>query len=124
MSDFDSGRVRVTSDASAAGLEATPLATGEILTVPASTLQTIVTYTATSPKVLVSQITVTGTVYSMFQLYLNTVLIETRRGGPDRTMSFEFVRPLKLVAGDILDVKASHGHPTETADYNSTVYGG
>ena len=65
-----------------------------------------------------------GTVYGKFQLFLNTVLIETRRGGPDRTLIFEFNNPLLLNSGDILDVKVTHYTIGQTAEFESTVYGG
>lgn len=124
MSDYDSGAVRITGDDSAAGLEVTPLAGGSLTGVLASVQSTIVTFTASAPKTLISQVTVSGTVYSKFQLYLNTVLIETRRGGPDRTLVFEFSKPLRMLVGDILDVKVTHYTVGSTADYESTIYGG
>jgi hypothetical protein len=123
VSDFDSGRTRVTADDSAAGLEVDALAGGAITGVNANSQTTIVTYTAPAKKLL-SHISVSGTVYAKFQLYKNTVLLETRRGGPDRTLVFEFLRPLKLAATDILDVKVTHYQTGETAEFESTVYGG
>lgn len=123
MSDFDSGDVRITADASAAGLEVTALAGGAISGINANTPTTIVTYTA-PVKMLLSHISVSGTIYAKYQLYLNTALLETRRGGPDRTLVFEFVRPLRLQATDILDVKVIHFQTGATAEFESTVYGG
>jgi len=123
MSDFDSGDVRITADASAAGLEVEALAGNAISGIAANTPSTIVTYTAPVKKLL-SHISVSGTVYAKFQLYLNTALLETRRGGPDRTLVFEFLRPLRLQATDILDVKVTHFQTGETAEFESTVYGG
>lgn len=123
MSDFDSGDVRITADASAAGLEVDALAGNAISGIAANALSTIVTYTAPAKK-LISHISVSGTVYAKFQLYKNTVLIETRRGGPDRTLVFEFLRPLKLLATDILDVKVTHYQTSVSAEFESTVYGG
>jgi hypothetical protein len=123
MSDFDSGDVRITADASAAGLEVEALAGNAISGIAANMPSTIVTYTAPAKKLL-SHISVSGTVYAKFQLYLNTALLETRRGGPDRTLVFEFLRPLRLQATDILDVKVTHYQTGETAEFESTVYGG
>lgn len=123
MSDFDSGRTHVTADDSAAGLEVDALAGNAISGIAANTPSTIVTYTAPAKKLL-SHISVSGTVYAKFQLYLNTALLETRRGGPDRTLVFEFLRPLRLQATDILDVKVTHFQTGETAEFESTVYGG
>jgi hypothetical protein len=123
MSDFDSGDVRITADASAAGLEVDAIAGNQVSGVNANVPTTIVTYTASSKKLL-SHISVSGTVYAKFQLYKNTSLIETRRGGPDRTLVFEFLRPLKLLATDIIDVKVTHYQTGVSAEFESTVYGG
>lgn len=111
------------ADESAAGLEVDALAGNEVTGVPANTQTTIVTYTASGKK-LVSHITVSGTVYAKYQLYKNTTLIETRRGGPDRTLVFDFFRPLRLNDTDVLDVKVTHSQTSESADFESTVYGG
>lgn len=123
MSDFDSNRIIVVGDQSAAGLEVDPIAGGALTGVLDGVTTTIVTYTA-AVKTLISHITVSGTVYAKYQLYKNATLIETRRGGPDRTLVFGFLRPLKLQATDILDVKVTHYVTTSTADFESTIYGG
>lgn len=123
MSDFDSGRVVVTADESAAGLEVSDLAGGSVAAVADNVQTTIVTYTA-SGKVLISHISTSGTVYAKMQLYKNATLIETKRGGPDRTQVFEFLRPLRLNNGDILDVKVTHYNVGQTAEFEATVYGG
>jgi hypothetical protein len=118
VSDYDSGHVvgdvTITADQSAAGLEVDALAGGAISGVLDNVQTTIATYTAPSKK-LISHISVSGSLYAKYQLYKNTSLIETRRGGPDRSMVFEFCRPLKLLANDILDIKVTHF---------DTVYGG
>lgn len=118
----NSGGSGGSSDASA--LEVHALAGGAVTGIADNVLTTIVTFTAASPKTLVSSVTVSGTVYAKFQLFFNTVLIETRRGGPDRTMVFSFDHPLKMVATDILDVKVEHYNTGVSADFDSTVYGG
>ena len=123
MSDFDSGRIHVTGDDSASGLEVDALAGNAISGVTASSQATIVTYTAPAKKLL-SLISVSGTVYAKYQLYKNTVLLETRRGGPDRTLTFEYNKPLRMLATDILDVKVTHFQTSITAEFESTVYGG
>lgn len=99
-----------------------PLAVGTITSVPDNTLTTIVTYTAVS-AVRLSRISVSGTVYSKFQLFFNTVLIETKRSGPERSLDFIFDLPLSLAPTDILDVKVTHYNPAILADFESTVYG-
>lgn len=123
MSDFDSGRIVVASDESAAGLEVDALAGGALTGILDGVQTTIVTYTAPAKK-LVSHVSVSGTVYAKYQLYKNATLIETRRGGPDRTLVFEFLRPLRLNASDILDVKVIHYNTGISADFESTIYGG
>jgi hypothetical protein len=120
MSDFDSGWV---GSNPIANLAVTAIAGGSVSGVNASSQTTVVTYTAAANK-LVSLISVSGTVYAKFQLYLNTVLLETRRGGPDRTLTFEFNKPLQLNTGNILDVKVTHYQTGNTAEFESTVYGG
>lgn len=128
MSDYDSGEVRIVGPVQISGIvqttgaKVTPLAGNGITNVPAGVLSTIVTYTAPADKSLTS-ITVSGTVYAKFQLFLNTILIETRRGGPERTMVFEFNSPLQLNSGNILDVKVTHYTTGQTAEFESTVYG-
>jgi hypothetical protein len=123
MSDFDSGVVRISGIVQTSGLKVTPLAGNGIVNVPDNLLSTVVTYTAPSDK-QVSSVTVSGTVYAKFQLFLNTILIETRRGGPERTLVFEFNNPLVLNSGDVLDVKVTHYQTGLTAEFESTVYGG
>jgi len=108
----------------AAALEVRPLAGNAVTNVVDNVLTTIVTFTASAPKTLIASVTVSGTLYAKFQLFFNTVLIETRRGGPDRTLTFTFDHPLKMVNGDILDVKVTHYNVGQTADFDSTVYGG
>lgn len=101
-----------------------PLATGAVSGVLASTLTTITTYTPVTNKVI-TRIVVSGTRYAKYQLFLNTVLIETQRTGPDRNLAFIFEPfPLALNALDILDVKVTHYNTAETADFEATVYGG
>lgn len=99
-----------------------PLATNGVQNVTDGTLTTIVTYTAGADK-KISKISVSGTDYAKFQLFLNTVLIETKRSGPERSLDFTFDNPLALASGDVLDVKVTHYAPSVLADFESTVYG-
>lgn len=98
------------------------LAVGGITSIPASTLVTIVTFTAAS-DVKLSKISVSGTDYAKFQIFKNTSLIETKRSSPERSLDFDFAIPLNLVSGDILDVKVTHYAPGVLADFESTIYG-
>lgn len=123
MSDYDSGSVRINGPVQTTNLKVTPLAGNSIANVPDNVLSTIVTYTAPSDQAI-SSITVSGTVYAKYQLFFNTLLIETRRGGPERTLVFEFNNPLTINTGDILDVKVTQFNVGQTADFESTIYGG
>lgn len=89
---------------------------------PASTTTTIVTYTAASITRL-TRISVSGTVYAKFQLFLNTSLIETKRTSPERSVDFSFDLPLAMGIGDILDVKVTHYNLTLLENFDSTIYG-
>jgi hypothetical protein len=115
--------VRVAADDTGAGLSVTPLATGSATSVPASTLTTIVTYTAVTAK-KVSKISCGGSIYAKFQLFINTVLVDTHRSGPDRAIQLVFDSPLSLGAGDVLDVKVTHYVTGELEEFEATVYGG
>lgn len=100
----------------------TALAGGSVTGVTASTLTTILTYTAATAKRL-TRIGVSGTDYAKFQIFLNTVLVETKRSGPDRSLDFAFTSPLTMAIGDILDVKVTHYATGVLADFESTIYG-
>jgi hypothetical protein len=122
MSDFDSGRVRVVNQVDNS-LRVNPLVSGSATGVLAGVQTTIVTFTGINPQTAITQITVSGTDYAKFQLYKNATLIDTRRGGPDRTIVFEFSNPLSLLVGEPLDVKVTHGNTGVSADFESTIYG-
>lgn len=110
-----------TGSLSSTGVSA--LAVGGLTAVPASTTTTIVTYAAASTTRL-TKISVSGTVYAKFQLFLNTVLIDTKRSGPERSLDFSFDIPLAIGVGDIIDVKVTHYNTALLEDFNSTIYGG
>lgn len=99
-----------------------PLAVGSALNVPASTLTTIVTYTAVAAT-SITRISVSGTDYAKFQLFKNTILIETKRMSPERSLDFIFTNPLGLATTDILEVKVTQYATGVLADYESTIYG-
>jgi hypothetical protein len=82
----------------------------------------VATFTAGADTKL-TRVSVSGTDYAKFQLYKNTVLIETKRSGPERSLDFVFSVPLNLLSGDILDVKVTHYAPGVLADFESTIYG-
>jgi len=114
--------VHIAADDVAAPASVSALAYDEATSVPASTLTTILTFTAASAT-KITRIAVSGTDYAKFQLFLNTTLIETRRSSPERSMDFVFESPLALDAADIFDVKVTHYAPGVLADFESTLYG-
>lgn len=123
--ETDSNRnlyVHVAADDASVPTSVLPLATGSVTNVPASTTTTILTYTAATDKKL-TRIGVSGTDYAKFQLFLNTVLIETRRSSPERSLDFIFNSPLSLANSDILDIKVTHYATGVLADFESTIYG-
>lgn len=114
--------VRIAGDDVAPPARVSALASDDVTAVPDGVLTTILTYTAAT-AVRLTRISVSGTDYAKFQIFLNTVLIETKRSGPDRSLDFLFTAPLGMDATDILDVKVTHYAPTVLADFESTVYG-
>jgi hypothetical protein len=114
--------VHVASDDTAVPSSVSPLGSGSITAVPDATTSTIVTYTAATAK-RVTRIGCSGTIYGTYQLFLNTVLIETLRSSPQRSVEFMFNSPLQLNASDILDVKVTHHYVGHLEDFNSTIYG-
>lgn len=99
-----------------------PLAIGSVTNVPANTLTTIVTLTTIATTVT-TRIAVSGSDYAKFQLFLNTVLIETRRTSPERSTDFLFTSPLLLAQGDIFEVKVTQYATGVLADFEATIYG-
>lgn len=120
----DSGNVyvHVASDDTATSVSVSPLVVGAVASVPDSTLTTIATFTAGAPT-KITRISCSGTVYAKFQLFKNTVLIETVRSGPDRTIFIQFKAPLSLNTSDILDVKTTHYVVSALESFEATIYG-
>lgn len=114
--------VRIAADNVAPPASVSALAADDVTSVTNGTLTTILTYTAGADTRL-TRISVSGTDYAKFQIFLNTVLIETKRSGPDRSLDFIFTAPLGLSSGQILDVKVTHYAPGVLADFESTIYG-
>lgn len=104
------------------GKEVTIIQTGSQAAVTATTLTTLLTFTATE-NTLVPRIVVSGELPAKVFLVLNTITIETRRMTSERNIVFDFTSPLLLEIGDILDVKVQHEFTAETAAYESTLHG-
>lgn len=114
--------VRIAADDVAPPSVVSALAGSAITNVADGVLSTIVTHTAVAAT-KVTRISVSGTVYAKFQIFLNSVLVETKRSGPDRSLDFVFTAPLGMDAGHILDIKVTHYGPGVLADFESTIYG-
>lgn len=123
MSSYESGAIRVTNQIQSGLVPVTPLAGNGIVNIPNNVTSTILTYTAPA-DMLITQISVSGDIYAKFQMYINTVLIDTRRGGPDRTVIFSYDNPIHLNNGQIMDIKVTHYVANVTSDFEATIYGG
>jgi hypothetical protein len=99
------------------------LVVGSVTSVPASTLTTIATYTATVAVKNLTRISCTGQESGKWQLFLDTVLIETKRATPGLDVEFRFGNSLQMSAGSVLDVKVTHFRTGQTPDFDSTIYG-
>lgn len=123
---IDSGSITVSggpvSVTDAGGEPVTAVVVGSQSGVSDNVLTTLITLTANGIDRLV-QISCSGTAYAKFQLFINTVLKETRRSGPDRNLYFLYNHPIELTSGDVVDLKVTHYNVGETADFEATVYG-
>jgi hypothetical protein len=90
--------------------------------VSANVETTILTHTATVNENIV-RISMTGMEYAKFRIYIDTVLAETVRTGPDRTMALSFIHPLALNVGQVIDIKVEHFVTGQTPDFETTLWG-
>jgi hypothetical protein len=102
--------------------QVTIIKVGGPATVLASTLTTILTYTALA-KTLVPRIVVSGELPAKVFIVLNTTTIETRRMTSDRNVEFLYLYPLFMEIGDVLDVKIQHEFTLESGIYDVTLHG-
>lgn len=119
LSDFKPSQV--TGDINTVDAPVWPTVVGAVST-GSATLTTIATLVANGVN-RVTKISCSGEDYAKFQLFLNTVLKDTRRSGPDRNIDFTFESPLTLLAGDVLDVKVTHYYTGDTVAFEATIYG-
>ena len=114
--DIDGGNIRTFGEA------VTAVAVGEVTSVPANTLTTVLTLTANGTNMLTT-LTFSGEGYAKYGLYINSSVIEIHRTGPDRNGRFQFIHPYTLESGDVVDVKVIHYDTGETLDFEATMYG-
>ena len=100
----------------------TALATGNNAALASSTLGTVVTHTASGQQ-SVSRIAGSGTFPAEWTLVLNSVILETKRSGPDYKVEFLFNGPLTIPDTQVLDIKVEHLDAANTRDFNATIYG-
>lgn len=98
---------------------------GAVTDIPHTTKTTILTQSFVAGTfenlVLVS---CSGEDYAKYFLTLNTVDVDVRRTGPDRNLQFDFTgAPLKLVTGDVVEVKVEHFFTGDLLDFDATIYG-
>ena len=99
-------------------------ATGSTVSVPANTLTTILTAPYSASFTNISIVSVSGEDYAKFFLVINGTTVDIRRTGPDRNLTYDYTsNPLKLTAGDIVDVKVEHFNAGDLLDFDATVYG-
>jgi len=98
-----------------------PLHVGQRVDVPKDTLITVTTVPANGIKYL-SKITCSGEENARWEIYINNVLKETKRT-INRTVDFEWTTPLKILDAEVVDIKATHYGPGDTATLDATVFG-
>ena len=97
------------------------IVTATIGLVPDNALTTILTLTALQ-KHKISRIACSGEDYAKYQIFIDSVLVETRRSSPERTIDFNFTPTLLLNIGQILDVKVTHFYTGDLGSFESTIY--
>jgi len=86
-----------------------------------NTMTTLVTMVANGYNRLV-QISVSGTAYAKYLLYINSGLKETRRSGPERNLYFTYNHPIRLNAGDVVDLKVIHYNTGLLENFEATIF--
>lgn len=99
-------------------------ASGSATNVPSATLTTIMTQPYSLTFNNISIISVSGQDYAKFFLVINSIVLDTRRSGPDRNLTFDYTsNPLKLSPGDVVDIKVEHYFTGSLLDFEATIYG-
>jgi len=129
LSDFKpaqvTGDLGVTGAVTINGISlSTVKSTGSADNVPASTLTTILSKTASVTFNNITIVSVSGEAYAKYILYLNAAVLDIRRTGPDRNLQFDFTgSPLALITGDVVDIKVEHYNTGDLLDFDATIYG-
>ena len=119
MAEFKPSRVTGAIDVSAQ--PASIIVVGNQPLVSAATETTIATMTANGFD-HVTRISCSGDDYATWRLYINTVLVETKKAN-GYEVEFQWDNPLSLTSGNVLDVKVEHGLTGEQLSFDATIYG-
>lgn len=101
---------------------ATVLHYGEITSVGASATTTIVTSPSNGIR-KITKILCSGTCYAKYLVYIDNVVKMTARSGPDRTVTFDFMHPLRINSSSVLDIKVIHYVTGEQNDFEASIIG-
>jgi hypothetical protein len=99
------------------------LVVGAVTTIAASTLTTVATFTATALVQNVTKISCSGQESAKWELFIDTVLFDTKRSGPELNAEFRWDKRFNMSTGSVLDVKVTHEITGETPNFEATIYG-
>lgn len=120
MADFRPSFRKVSGVVDASAEASSVIIVGQQTLVGANTLTTVATLVANGYD-HVTKISCSGDESAKWQLFVNSVLSDTKRGGLN--IDFEFTNPLYLAATNVLDVKVTHYYTGETPTFDATIYG-
>jgi len=120
MADFRPSFRKVEGTIDVSSQASSVIVVGQQTLVGVNTLTTIATMTANGYD-HVTRISCSGQESAKWQLFINSVLIETKRGGLN--VEFNFRNPMVLTATNVLDVKMTHYYTGETPTFDATIYG-
>jgi hypothetical protein len=104
------------------GIPISAVAVGAQTSVSDNTLTTVATLIANGAN-RIAMISCSGSGYAKFTVYINSVLKETKRSGPDRNVVFNYNHPLTLTTGDVVDIKVEHYNVGSLEDFEATIFG-
>jgi hypothetical protein len=110
----------------AASSPVTVLARATATSVPISTQTTVVTLAAPTDVTenhYITQINCSGQVYGKFEVFFNSTLRFTGRGGMDSNVPFPFTFPVQVPLTEAVEVKVTHFQVGETPDFEVTIVG-
>jgi len=98
-----------------------PLYSGQQVDISKDTLTTIVTVPSNGVK-FITKIVCSGEENAKWDVYINSTWKVSKRT-TDRNVVFEFSTPLKILATEVVDVKATHHGPGQFSTFEATVFG-